>query len=402
MSVQNISLCMIVKNESRFIEECLLRAKDICSQMIVVDTGSSDNTVERARKAGAEVYEHPWPGHFSKARNISLDYATGDWILILDGDELLDPASLAQLDTLTVDQDTLAVEFEIVNFSTDDATEDNAHFQQQVRLFRNRPRHRYAGLIHNQLVDTSTGEGLDGPFLPVRVLHYGYTPAVWAAQNKAKRLSMLESALAESPESLFCHYNLANHLKILGEHTRALAHYVACFEGDREQEWVQMSFFSAAYCANKIGKHTLAIECAEQLLETHPQVADAHLRRAEALLGLDRPDLVVQLLEPVVGHPDLIAYKTYTTTFALPYRLGRGYFLNKDFEKALGQFIPLADNTEDVTVFTHICICAVQLGELQLALESYEAGIELAPEDPDWSKIRSILENAGALDSTQS
>ena len=394
MGIQNISLCMIVKNEARLITECLLSAKDFCSELIVIDTGSTDDTIALAKAAGADVYEHPWPGHFSKARNISLDYARGDWILILDGDEVLDVDSLKHLNNIEVSDNTDAFEFQIVNFSTDDATEDNAHFQQQVRLFRNRPNHRYAGLIHNQLVNVETGEGLDGPFIPIRVLHYGYTPTVWAAQNKAKRLSMLESALAENPESLFCHYNLANHLKILGEHARALAHYAACFDGDRERVWVQMAFFSAAFCANQIGKHTLAIECAEQLLETHPQVADAHLRRAEALLGLERPDLVVALLEPVVGHPELVAFKTYTNTFALPYRLGRAYFLTQDFEKALHQFIPLADHTDDVTVFTHICICALHLKNLELAQSAYDAGVQLAPDEPDWVKLGELLQRA--------
>ena len=103
-----------------------------------------------------------------------------------------------------------------------------------------------------------------------------------------------------------------------------------------------------------------------------------------------------------VGHPDLVAFKTYTTTFALPYRLGRGHFLLKNFEQALAQFIPLADHTDDVTVFTHICICAVQLGELALAKESYEAGIALAPNDPDWIKIQAILKSAGAIDPSES
>ena len=93
----SISLCMIVKNESRLIAECLRSARGICKQMVVVDTGSDDNTAAIAAAEGAEVYHHAWPGHFSTARNISLEYATEDWILILDGDEVLDPDTLARL-----------------------------------------------------------------------------------------------------------------------------------------------------------------------------------------------------------------------------------------------------------------------------------------------------------------
>ena len=82
----SISLCMIVKNEARRLRQCLESAKPFVDQMIVVDTGSDDNSIQIARDAGAEVYQHPWEGHFSKARNQSLSYARGDWILILDGD----------------------------------------------------------------------------------------------------------------------------------------------------------------------------------------------------------------------------------------------------------------------------------------------------------------------------
>ena len=398
MKTPSISLCMIVKDESRFLGACLASAKAFCTQLIVVDTGSKDNTIEIARAHGAEVYEHPWPGHFSQARNISLEYAHGDWILILDGDEVLDEESLEHLDSIIhADEGPVAYDFQIVNYSTEEASEESAHFQRQVRLFKNVPHHRYAGLIHNQLVDTRSGEGLNGPFIPVKVLHYGYIPSVWSAQNKAKRLTLLEKAIVENPDSLFCHYNLANHLKILGEYARALAHYVPCFEGDITLDWVKMSFFSASFCANKVGQYEVAIECAEKLLDTHPNVADAHLRRAEALMSLNRPDLVIEVLEPIVGHPELQAFKTEAIRFTLPYRLACAFYGTRDYEKALAYFLPLAEFTTDETVFTHICLCALQLDEKALAFESYQEGIKLAPNDPDWLKIHELLKQHGAL-----
>ena len=136
----------------------------------------------------------------------------------------------------------------------------------------------------------------------------------------------------------------------------------------------------------------MGIDCAEQLLETHPEVADAHLRRAESLLGLDRPDLVIQLLEPIIGHPELTAFKTYTTNFALPYRLGRAYFLTGQHLEALDQFIPLADHTDDVTVFTHICLSALHTDNPQLAVEAFHVGKALSPSDPDWLKIEELMQ----------
>ena len=84
-----LSLCMIVKNEQRWLEDCLNSVKDLVDEMIIVDTGSQDNTVEIAHRFGAKVFDHPWNGDFSEARNHSLGYATGDWILVLDADERL-------------------------------------------------------------------------------------------------------------------------------------------------------------------------------------------------------------------------------------------------------------------------------------------------------------------------
>src|SRR5262252_4050456 len=88
-----LALCVIAKNEERFIRECLESARDFVDEMIVVDTGSTDRTREIARECGARVEEFVWCDDFAAARNASIDAATTDWILVLDADERLDPAS---------------------------------------------------------------------------------------------------------------------------------------------------------------------------------------------------------------------------------------------------------------------------------------------------------------------
>ena len=84
-----ISLCMIVKNEGHNLHRCLQSVQGFVNQIIVVDTGSEDNTVEIARSYGAEVHFFEWCDDFAAARNHSLSFATGDWILVLDADEKL-------------------------------------------------------------------------------------------------------------------------------------------------------------------------------------------------------------------------------------------------------------------------------------------------------------------------
>ena len=86
---KTISLCMIVKDEEEFLPGCLESVKEAVDEIIIVDTGSTDRTVEIAKSYGAKVYFHPWENDFSKARNYSISYATGDWIMYLDADEEL-------------------------------------------------------------------------------------------------------------------------------------------------------------------------------------------------------------------------------------------------------------------------------------------------------------------------
>ncbi|MBN1183730.1 MAG: glycosyltransferase family 2 protein, partial [Bacteroidales bacterium] len=82
-----ISVCLIVKDEERFLENCLKNVKDIADEIIIVDTGSTDNTVAIAKKYTDKVYFHTWENSFCKARNQALQYASGDWIFQIDADE---------------------------------------------------------------------------------------------------------------------------------------------------------------------------------------------------------------------------------------------------------------------------------------------------------------------------
>ena len=87
--MKTLSLCMITKNEENNLSRCLDCIKEFVDEIIIVDTGSTDKTVEIAKSYGAHIYHYDWNNDFSKARNVSLQKATKDWILVLDADEVL-------------------------------------------------------------------------------------------------------------------------------------------------------------------------------------------------------------------------------------------------------------------------------------------------------------------------
>ena len=97
MEVILISLCMIVKNEEKRLSACINSISEIIDEIIVVDTGSTDDTPQIAQNHGVKLFFHDFNNDFSEVRNISIKHATKDWILFLDADEVLEEKSLCEL-----------------------------------------------------------------------------------------------------------------------------------------------------------------------------------------------------------------------------------------------------------------------------------------------------------------
>ncbi len=166
MKIKILSLCMIVKNEEVNLSACLESVQTLVDEIIIVDTGSTDETVEIARSYGAEIHLFTWNNNFSTARNESLKYATGEWILVLDADEVLDVDDHSRIKQLIVAKDVDAYRMEQHTYLKRSACADwisleketelargchgymNSHL---VRLFRNINQVRFKGRVHEQV-----------------------------------------------------------------------------------------------------------------------------------------------------------------------------------------------------------------------------------------------------------
>src|ERR1039457_6090419 len=96
-SETSLSLALIVKNEARCLARCLRSVQSVVNDIVVVDTGSQDDTVRIARECQATVMNFAWGDDFAAARNFALAQTTGDWILVLDADEHASPALAAEI-----------------------------------------------------------------------------------------------------------------------------------------------------------------------------------------------------------------------------------------------------------------------------------------------------------------
>jgi glycosyltransferase involved in cell wall biosynthesis len=225
-----LSLCMIVKDEEEMLPACLEAVAPAVDEIVIVDTGSTDRTVEIAESFGAQVIHHDWNGSFSDARNVSLDAATGDWFMYLDADEVLIADDRDRLRELT--GRVWREAFYLVETNhTGDMEDGTAVTHNALRVFRNRPAYRFEGRVHEQIAQHLPGD-LPERFEPtqVRVEHYGYLGVVRDSKEKSRRnIELLERQLADGVDSPFLNFNLGSEHAAVGDAPAALREF--------EQAW---------------------------------------------------------------------------------------------------------------------------------------------------------------------
>jgi glycosyltransferase involved in cell wall biosynthesis/Tfp pilus assembly protein PilF len=294
---------------------------DAVDEIIIVDTGSVDRTIEIARSFGAQVIEREWTGSFSDARNASFDAATGDWILYLDADEVLVAEDAAKLRALTGRTWREAFYLVETNF-TGDLSDGTAVTHNALRVFRNRPQYRFEGRLHEQIAQHLPGglpERLEQT--SIRVEHYGYLGAVRDAKEKSRR--NIELLLAQQAESAkptpFLHFNLGSEYAAAGDAPAALTEFEAAWRLIQEESHdgsayeFTPSLISRLVKALRIcGRPQAAIDRANEGLGLFDGFTDLVYEQATALVALNRGEEAVEYYERCVDMGD--APSRYTAT----------------------------------------------------------------------------------------
>ena len=311
---------MIVKDESAFIEDCLRSLDPVVDEVIVVDTGSTDGTQDLVRKfKKAKLIEIVWEEDFAKARNVSLDHASGEWILIIDADERLHPDDVDRLKKLVKWGTAQAYYIDIVNFPDDP---DNTVVSKRLGLFRRRPDIRFESRIHEQ-VDWSVARArLRVEYSDVRLLHYGYNPEVRLAKNKSERnRKLIQLCLMERPDNPFMNFNMAQEHFVLGEYRECIDYYrkaITHWEDQLEK------------------RHTLP-----------PYVSVAVYRMITALAALGNYSDAFEAL-----HRYQIVFPDYTELRFVEARLHASL---GDYERALGMYLQCIAFGDSPNVYQNIC-----------------------------------------------
>ena len=196
-----LSLSMIVRDEEARIEACLRSVKGFVDEMVLLDTGSVDNTIAVAEAYGAHVERMDWPGDFAPARNAALELVKGDWVLVLDADEELRSEAIPQLIALMAQPVVV-----VINLLRHVLGAAMAPYSNVSRLFRRHPEIRWSKPYHSMIDESVDGLLQEEPGWRIAnctepaLLHEGYRPDLLAGSDKAARLRQsMESWLNDQP-----------------------------------------------------------------------------------------------------------------------------------------------------------------------------------------------------------
>lgn len=218
-----ISICMMVKNEEKNLERCLnslnVFLNDPSIELIIVDTGSTDNTIHIAKKYSPKLYFHEWNNNFSEMRNISISYAKGEWIFIIDADECLENPNRAYELLMRTNIDKYnTIQLNVKSYLT---VEDESKYSilPQPRLFRNDGTFRYGGRVHNQPLHKA-------PILQTDIVlgHYGYIASDKELMEKKfqRTATILKQELEKDPTNIYYQFQLSVSYSMYGDHVSAL------------------------------------------------------------------------------------------------------------------------------------------------------------------------------------
>lgn len=299
--VLKISACYIVKNEAENLVKSIKSLKNQVNEIVVVDTGSTDNTIAVARKLGAKVYSFPWQDDFSKARNFALSKAKGDWLVLLDADEYFTAKTAGNIrQVIRQAQQADALLVRLVNYDVDKAEVQDYFYQ--LRIVRNQQGLHYEGKIHEELM-LSDGKSMNFRRVSpetLEIYHTGYSNSV-TRQKVERNLSILQQAVADGQSEAelaryFCDCYLG-----LGDMEKCTYYgWLDVKKGRRLVNFgsrchrVLMAYYAGLSDTDSISKRR---QLAEISVEQYPEVPDFWAEYSECLYQAEEYDKAIAAME---------------------------------------------------------------------------------------------------------
>ncbi|MFQ5685374.1 MAG: glycosyltransferase [Candidatus Scalindua sp.] len=229
---KTISLCIIARDEADNLKSCLQSYSDLVDEIIVVDTGSTDNSIHVAEQFGAKVSCHPWKDDFSYSRNASLEKATSDWILWTDADDIITEENCKKIKEIK-DEYGLNCSFSFVIKNSLDGILGSVF--NQIRMFPRDPRVRFRYKVHEQILPSIEEVGYKTHFTDIMILHTGYSDPEIVKRKQMRNMEILNGQLKENENNPVTVYLYAGNLFDLDRFEEAIPYYEKAMQLSGEQ-----------------------------------------------------------------------------------------------------------------------------------------------------------------------
>lgn len=344
---------MMVKDEQKNLARCLESLKPLTdndiAELIIVDTGSKDKTPDIAGEYTSKLYYHEWNNDFSGMRNKTISYAKGEWLFIIDADEVLErPEELAQLflDKDLGNYNTIVLQIGNVNSRKSNA---NIAYNPSPRIFRNDGTFKYVGSVHNQpLYKTPVF------YTDISIRHYGYISDDKMLMDKKfeRTRALLLNELKKSPSNIYYQFQLGVTYDMHGEAKKALKEFrkaYALLKDKNKNERASNIVVYGAYarCANNNKRHQEAIEICREGIRLRPEFIDFYYIMGASSMAMGSIQSSVDAFSKYI---ELVKNKN-----------------NLEITKDMTVIFYNIDEASQSNAYSILCQCYIELGDFEKA-----------------------------------
>lgn len=359
MKKTTLSLCMIVKNEEKYIAKSIDSVKNIVNEIVIVDTGSTDSTLEILKNYNVKLYNYKWENDFASARNFAINKVKSDWILFLDADEILDEASKDNLINYINRTNLDGCHFIVYNYRSENQNDFTIHYA--FRLFRNNRGYYYKGKIHEQIYNEKY-KNITSKFSNEDIIlhHYGYSVEVLEKKDKRSRnIPILLDALKENPEDSFNLFNLGNEYLAQNDVNTALHHYELSYSNfDLTKHYSIHLLYRMAVCYQYIKKYDKAMRFVEEGLQHFSPNVDFEYLKGCLFLDTKRYTLAIDSFNTCLAIGDsssTVKFVNNCGSINPLMALGNLYYALSDYDKALDFYNKVLNlNSSDLSILYKI------------------------------------------------
>lgn len=292
-----ISVCIIAKNEEKYIEGCLKRLKPHGFEIIVTDTGSTDRTKEIAAKYADKVLDFKWIDDFSAARNFCAEHASYNWILSIDCDEYLEEINVPQIRILTQKFPHALGMIHLTNIVLENGKEK--YGKEKVVRFYNKKHFVFCNKIHEQilLIDKSKVDVYNERFImPMEVIHHGYAIGPEEMKKKQKRnLDMLAKSLETNPDDPYVYFQMGQSNYVIGNYEEAVECYKKALSYNPKTtfDYVQILIVGLANAYKRLARFKEALELMDKYAD---ECKTARYVFVHAIVNYDNDEILKALV----------------------------------------------------------------------------------------------------------